>query len=243
MNPFYLLFLLGIISLIALSAWMGYLWRSSQKKLRQTQEKLELLQSSVEPMKLENLQAKLNPHLFKNILNSIQSHAFQTYQSLDQLGNVLDYILYESNRGLVSPKEEIQFAQSLIEINKVKLSPLFELQVKVKVDESDPVYTQRCIAPLVLVDLIENAFKHTDLQNQDSFIRIHLSWGKDGLALMVSNKISSRSPLKKPHSGIGSQTLEQRLDILHPGAYKLKKFQEDDKFIAQLTIQPHGKKA
>ncbi|WP_449398940.1 histidine kinase [Chryseobacterium wanjuense] len=67
----------------------------------------------------------MNPHLFKNILNSVQSHAYQTYMSLDKLANVLDYILYESNNKFVSPKEELNFALSLIEINKIKVNPLF----------------------------------------------------------------------------------------------------------------------
>lgn len=210
------------------------------KELERTKAKLNSLQREVTPIQLENLQAKLNPHLFKNVLNSIQSHAFQTYQSLDKLANVLDYILYESNRGSVTPEQEIQFALNLIEINKVKLSPLFELQVKVKIEE-DEGYRQRSIAPMILVDLIENAFKHTDLQNQDSFIRIHLAWNQGTLSLLVSNKISQKSPLKKPQSGIGSHTLEQRLAILHPERHSLKRYTEEEKFIAHLIIQPHGK--
>lgn len=210
------------------------------KELEQIKAKFNSLQLEVEPIQLENLQAKLNPHLFKNVLNSIQSHAFQTYQSLDKLANVLDYILYESNRGPVTPEQEIQFALNLIEINKVKLSPLFELQVKVKIEE-DEGYHQKSIAPMILVDLIENAFKHTDLQSQDSFIRIHLAWNQGTLSLLVSNKVSQKSPIKKPQSGIGSHTLEQRLEILQPGRHSLKRYTEEDKFIAHLILQPHGK--
>ena len=123
-------------------------------------------------MQLEKLESKLNPHLFKNILNSIQSHAYQTYFALDKLANVLDYILYDSRKKYVTPKEEIEFALNLIEINKIKISPLFELKVKTKINESEQLYEQKLLTPLISIDLIENAFKHADLQSPDAFISI-----------------------------------------------------------------------
>src|SRR5690606_33721530 len=52
---------------------------------------------------------RLNPHLLKNSLNGILSHAYQTYYTMDKLAMVLDYVLYESETELVSPKAEIEF--------------------------------------------------------------------------------------------------------------------------------------
>ena len=118
------------------------------KKTKETESKFYTLEAKVNTLQLETLESRLDPHLFKNILNSIQSHAYQTYFALDKLGNVLDYILYESKNRLVTPKEEIEFALNLIEINKIKVSPLFELKVKTKIDEADPLYQQRLLAPL-----------------------------------------------------------------------------------------------
>ena len=103
-------------------------------------ERLSQMEQTTGSLKLESLESKLSPHLFKNILNSIQSHAYQTYFALDKLANVLDYILYESRQKFVSPKEEIDFALNLIEINKIKLSPLFELASKPRLKR-----TIRCI--------------------------------------------------------------------------------------------------
>ncbi|MCH5688587.1 histidine kinase [Niabella sp. W65] len=155
------------------------------------------VEGRVNSLQLETLESRLNPHLFKNILNSIQSHAYQTYFALDKLGNVLDYILYESRRKLVTLKEEIEFALSLIEINKIKISPLFELKVKTKINESEPLYKQRILAPLISIDLIENAFKHADLQSADAFISIIFEFRDDHFYLTVSNKISSKKPIEK----------------------------------------------
>jgi len=187
-------------------------------------------------LQLNALESKLDPHLFKNILNSIQSHAFQTYFALDKLANVLDYILYESRKKFVTPEEEIRFAKSLIEINKIKLSPLFDLRIKSKINETEPLYTQKLLAPLVSVDLIENAFKHADLQNPEAFIDVVFEFKDNYYSLTVSNRISSKTALKKERSGFGTQTLEQRLELLYDTTYKLDRFVEGDVYIAHLKI-------
>jgi LytS/YehU family sensor histidine kinase len=225
----------GLI-LLAIIAYLLTRLLHAQQKTAEAESKLQKLEGKINNLQLETLEAKLNPHLFKNVLNSIQSHAYQTYFALDKLSNVLDYILYESKKRLVSPKEEIEFALNLIEINKIKVSPLFDLKVKTKIDETDAIYEKRLLAPLISIDLIENAFKHADLQKPDAFISIVFEI-KDGIFyLTVSNKISEKLPFKKENSGIGSDTLEQRLRIIYQGNYTLDRFTENDVYIAHLKI-------
>ena len=209
--------------------------RSERKKL-EIETQFRELETKMNTIQLDNIESKLNPHLFKNILNSIQAHAYQTYFAIDKLANVLDYILYDSHKKYVTPKEEIDFAMSLIEINKIKLSPLFELKIKLKIHENEPLYTQTVMAPLVSIELIENAFKHADLQSPDAFISVTFSFIDSIFSLTVANKISARQPLKKEHSGIGEKSMEQRLKIIYGENYKLEKFVEDNCYIAHLKI-------
>lgn len=230
---------LGIIFLISMSIAIFILFLKLKKAKSQRQEfeeKYNSLELKVNGLKLETLESKLNPHLFKNILNSIQSHAYQTYHALDKLANVLDYILYESQKKFVSPKEEIEFALNLIEINKIKVSPLFELKVKTKIKEGEMLYEQDILAPMISIDLIENAFKHADLKSPDAFISIVFEFKESSFYLTVSNKISDHKTLKKDNSGLGSNTLEQRLKIIYNNNFKLDKFIEDDVYIAHLKI-------
>jgi len=208
----------------------------SEKKKSEIENQLKELESKLDNIQLETIESKLNPHLFKNILNSIQAHAYQTYFAIDKLANVLDYILYDSHKKYVTPKEEIDFAMSLIEINKIKLSPLFELKVKLKIHENEPLYTQPVLAPLVSMELIENAFKHADLQSPDAFISVTYSFIDSIFSLTVANKISAKEPMKKDHSGIGEKSMEQRLKIIYAENYKLEKFVEDNCYIAHLKI-------
>jgi len=219
-------------------AWMAVYWvRREKESKRELEERYALLERKWNAVELETIHYKLNPHLFKNTLNAIQSHAYQTYYALDKLANVLDYILYESENAFVTLKEEVEFAMSLIEINRLKVSPLFDLRVKRQIDDGHPLYDQKLIAPLITIDLIENAFKHADLQNADAFIAIVFELKDDSFALTVSNKISGKPPLKKERSGFGKESLKKRLDILYKGNYTLDQFVEENVYISHLKIQ------
>lgn len=229
--------LLGaVLIFIILFTYLIVRLSNSEKKKKAVESKFQELENRVNALQLEKLESKLNPHLFKNILNSIQSHAYQTYFALDKLANVLDYILYDSRKKYVTPKEEIEFALNLIEINKIKLSPLFELKIKTKVNESEPLYEQNLLTPLISIDLIENAFKHADLQSSDAFISIVFELKDDVFCLTVANKISAKTPMKKENSGIGSELLEHRLKIIYKNNFKLDKFIEGDVYISHLKI-------
>lgn len=214
-----------------------WLKNAELKKIKEnSQQQLAELEARLNTFELRNIDSTLNPHLFKNILNSIQSHAYQTYYAIDKLSNVLDYFLYESRKKFVSPKDEIEFTKNLIEINKIKLSPLFELNLKYKIDETDPVFIRDVMAPLISIDLIENAFKHADLQSADAFISILVELKNSVFTITVSNKISNQKFLKKEKSGIGSQSLETRLNILYKGRYKLERKIENTVYSAQLKL-------
>jgi LytS/YehU family sensor histidine kinase len=210
--------------------------RSIKKRLTVQSETIRKLQEQ-QREKLEFVESALNPHLFKNILNSIQSHAYQTYFALDKLANVLDYILYESRRDLVTPKDEINFVHNLIEINKIKVSPLFDLQIKSKINVDDKSYLQLVMAPLITIDLIENAFKHADIQSSDSFIKIIIELQEGIFSMTVANKVSEKPPLPKQRTGIGIKTLDQRLQLIYGAHASIDRVHKEDQYIAQLKIR------
>ena len=234
----YLIFI-GVFAIFFFLTVGIYLF-AQNKKFRQRNIKLaeanKIIEQRLNEVQLEHIGTKLNPHLFKNILNSVQSHAYQTYISLDKLANVLDYILYESNNKFVSPKEELNFALSLIEINKIKVNPLFDFRIRSKINKSDALYEEKVFAPLISVDLIENAFKHTDFLAQDSFISIQMELEDRIFLMRVSNKASLKNILEKEKSGFGSQSLDQRLKMIYNNYYQLTKSSKNGIFTAELKI-------
>lgn len=240
-----MLILIVILSVLLLGAILFGLMQSL--KLReQARQNTELAQrnqelnSTIHSSELKEVRYKLNPHLFKNALNSIQSHAYQTHYAMDKLSGVLDYILYESDHPLVSLQEEMDFAANFIEINRIKVSPLFDLRIRNTIGKDDPALAELQILPLITVDLIENAFKHTDFQKSDSFISISFQLEKGLFQLDVTNRISEKEPLRKKNGGLGLRNLEERLQIGYPDQYKLVTQAEGNVFYAQLQLQLHG---
>ncbi|TDW97500.1 sensor histidine kinase [Dinghuibacter silviterrae] len=231
-----LLLILGLVIALQFVIIMIQHQRMKQALMDHHSGKQDLV-DKVRSLELETMKARLNPHLFKNALNAIQSHAYQTYYALDKLSNVLDFILYESERPFVTLKEEVEFALSLIEINRLKVSPLFDLQVKNRIDTASPLYTREWIAPLISIDLIENAFKHADLQREGAFIAILFELKGDRFTLTVSNKVSAGEPLKKEKSGVGRATLQTRLAALYPGRHHLEQFMQEEVYTAKLDLQ------
>lgn len=236
-NWFWAFLILLLMVLLGLIVFLWYKLQKSRKLQSKIEEQFETLELKVNHLRLETLEAKLNPHLFKNILNSIQSHAYQAYYTIDKLSNVLNYILYETQKKSVSLKEEVEFSKDLIEINKVKLSPLFDLRVKVNIDEEDNLYEKNLIAPLISVDLIENAFKHTDIQHSEAFISIVFELKNGVFLLSVSNRISEKQKLLKQKSGLGLQNLEERLKLIYRENFKLDNFVENNIHISVLKIK------
>jgi LytS/YehU family sensor histidine kinase len=190
----------------------------------------------IHSLELENSKFRLNPHLFKNTLNSIQSYAFRTYQVLEKLGGVLDYILYDSNVSYISIKEELEFAQNFIELNKIKLSPIFDIRVRMIVNEANPFYNEALIAPLISAYFIENAFKHGDFQRKDAFISIMFELKEDEFDLTVSNTIN-KSPMFSSKGGIGKENMKKRLEILYGNSCRLNYSVENDIHTAHLKIK------
>lgn len=239
-----MLFAVIILSIVFLAALL-YILLLSMKLRELTKQHADLsernqeLNAMMHSSELKALRYKLNPHLFKNALNSIQSHAYQTYYSMDKLSGVLDYILYDSDQPLVSLQEEMDFAANFIEINRLKLSPLFDLRVRNAIEKSSADWSDLKIMPLVTVDLIENAFKHTDFQKTESFISISFQLEKGWFQLEVSNRVSEKPPLRKKNSGLGLKNLEERLNIAYPDRHKLLVVSEGSVFRTQLKLQLH----
>ncbi len=151
-------------------------------------------------------------------------------------GRVADFILYESDRPFVTLKEELELGLGLVEINRMKVSPLFELRVKNKIDASSPLYTRELVAPMITIGLIGNAFKDADLQREGSFISIVFELQGDRFSLTVSNKAGTRAPQRREYDSARRANLQARLSALYPERHKLEQSQRDDIHTAKLEL-------
>lgn len=172
---------------------------------------------------LKTLKDKLNPHFLFNALNNIYSLAAidsdKTQSAIDSLSKLLRYVLYE-NDDMVPLSGEIKFTNSYIELMALRLDPArTALNVNIDIDSEDNLK----VAPLMMMTLIENAFKHGVSSHEQSSIDIdiHSVDAESGnrIRCEVSNGLFPKDARDKSGSGIGIENLRNRLEIIYPGQY------------------------
>jgi hypothetical protein len=188
---------------------------------------------------LNFLKGQIHPHFLFNTLNNLYSLTIQMSPKspfiVMGLSDILRYMLYECNTDSIALKREIELIESYIALEKIRYDNRLELNLSISgsVDDIE-------IAPLLMLPLVENAFKHgVGEKVGDAWINIDLKLKSNILKLKISNSkpefFSDNS--EKNKGNIGLANLKKRLEILYPNAYDLKLFDEQDMFLAVLEIQ------
>jgi LytS/YehU family sensor histidine kinase len=142
------------------SLFFLYRYRLIQKeKLMLLENKAQLLEKEKVIVMYESLKQQLNPHFLFNSLTSL-SGLIETNQQvagnfLEQMSGIYRYILKNGDNETVSLKDEIEFVQLYINLQRTRFKN--GLQVNVNVPDE---YLHYKIAPVTLQNLIENAIKH-----------------------------------------------------------------------------------
>jgi LytS/YehU family sensor histidine kinase len=90
------------------------------------------------------------------------------------------------------------------------------------------------IIPFVLITIVENAFKHGDLQKAEFPIDVKLNIEHDRLFFYCRNK--KKSGPKEISTGLGLDNIRNRLDFAYGINYKLIIKDEADFYTTELTI-------
>lgn len=185
---------------------------------------------------LKLLQDQINPHLMFNVLNHIhilmQSNVELASTLLLKFSDILRYQLYECNHKMVLLNREIQYLQDFIAIEQIRWGDELEVNCTWNIPNK---HLQ--IAPLMLVPLIENAFKHVSrLPHTKGFITIVCTEENSVLQLDVVNSFSSKYKTVQKNGGIGIANVKERLAMQYADRHQLHLGQEDNTFTAYLSI-------
>lgn len=202
-------------------------------------------QKEKEMIRLENdkletevkfLKSQINPHFLFNILNNIYAltviKSDKAPDSLLHLSDMLRYMLYDSNEGKVPLKKEITYLKNYINLKLLKDSR--GMDVTVDLDESQP---NLLVAPLLFIPFIENAFKHSKVEDlKNGHIKISLQTADKGLEFKVENSIPKNKFTKDKVGGIGLPNIQQRLELLYPNQHTLDIQQNEHSFSVFLKL-------
>ncbi len=182
------------------------------------------------------LKNQLNPHFLFNTLNNISSlvvfDAERAQESISRLSDLLRYAMYESAKPTVSLHMEVEFIKDYISLMSLRCNDRTTVTTQFEVDSPSAQ-----IAPLLLVSLIENAFKHGISSNRPSEISISLVERDGMLTFVCTNTNHAKGAGDNSGSGIGLANMRRRLDLLYGTRYEWNQNADDNKFNISIKIQ------
>ncbi len=207
--------------------------------------KNEKLRNEIAKEKLKTelnfLKSQINPHFLFNTLNNLYSIS-QKHQvdelsmGINELSNLMRYMLYESNADFVSLKKEVKYIESFIEIQQLRHDEEDELIINF---EKKGDFSKAVIAPMILLPFVENAFKHGFSLNESSVINLGLETSDSGIFFKVRNRAFKHHKFADKTSGIGLENVTRRLNLIYPNKHTLRILEEDENFIVELNIRPN----
>jgi LytS/YehU family sensor histidine kinase len=93
------------------------------------------------------------------------------------------------------------------------------------------------IEPMLLIPMVENAFKHGVSTGNNQFISVDLTIKNHILSLTVKNSFVNGDSSKDSNSGIGLNNLRSRLNLLYPQRHMITIEEHSKVFSANLTIK------
>ena len=182
---------------------------------------------------LKLLKTQLNPHFLFNTLNNIYSLSIcnspVTSTSVGRLSEILDYLLYRCESPYVPLAGEINLLNNYIGLEKLRYDERLKVDFDCRV--SEPVK----IAPMILLSILENAFKHGAGNDAgEPVIRIDLQASRETLAFTVVNTVEPGGTTIA--GNIGLSNLTRQLDLLYPKKHALGISQTEKLFTVSLKL-------
>lgn len=203
----------------------------------QAQSQLEMLEKERVKNELDYLKAQINPHALFNSLNTIYGHIEKNNQvarnTLLQFSELLRYQLYDCSEEKVSLEKEIGYLKNFISFHRLRKDEA--LLVSLEIGDMEPALQ---IAPLLLVVLVENAFKFVgNSSDKENKICIHISAVGKLLDCSICNtKEFHQADPDNKSKGIGVANLKRRLELLYKSKYEYRIVNETNVYKSFLTI-------
>ena len=233
-NFFFILILLylvvGVVSSISI---LNHNFTTTSRN-KELQNKILATQLQLKDQELHYLKSQIHPHFLFNTLNTIYGLSIkqskQTPETILRLSNLLDYILYQVNKPRVRLNEEVQHIKEYIELEKIR----FEDSLRV-VFRSDNIPGDAEIAPMLLIPLVENAFKHGSIINGYLSVEVNISFNEERMDFTVSNTFIGENNENRD-GGLGIDNIIKRLELHYRDNYKFEKEIKDKRYNACLSI-------
>ena len=185
------------------------------------QRKLGELAKEKAETELSFLRSQINPHFLFNSLNTIyfqvDKNNTEARQTLLRFSDMLRYQLYDCNESKISIEKELGYLQDYIKLQQLRKDNNYEINWK-----AGEEIKNFSITPLLLIPLVENAFKHIS-HNSDktNFIKLDLARSNGCFIFSIENSKEDGVKNTEPQGGIGLNNVKRRLELEYPGKHEL----------------------
>ncbi|SNY95470.1 Histidine kinase [Flagellimonas pacifica] len=209
-------------------------WLREHSKLHE----LEKRQLTTE---LKFLRSQVSPHFFFNTLNNVYSLTLEKSNKAPEvilkLSELMRYLLYATRKRKQDLKSEIDCIQNYIDLERIRFDDSLQIDIGISGDMEN-----KTIAPMLLVPLIENCFKHGATKSiGEIHIAIDINVTDDYMYFNVSNTVPKKEVEGKVATrggGIGLSNVKKRLELGYtPEDYELSIFEKDNMFHVNLKLK------
>lgn len=207
------------------------------------EQKLLEIEKEKVSTELNFLRSQVNPHFLFNIMNTIYFQIDKVNSdarlSVEKFSEMLRYQLYECTTDLIPITKELHYIRNYVAIQTLRMEKGSDVRLAIGEGMSD-----FSIAPLLILPIVENAFKHVSNFKEPQKNKIHLTIenpDKKNLFVKVINTYDSLDSQKHlmETGGLGIQNVRRRLELLYPGRHELHIGKEQDTFHTILKLQYH----
>lgn len=192
---------------------------------------------------LTALKAQLNPYFLFNALNNLYGLAMNKSDFAPsyvlKLGELMRYVVHDSQASRVSLRKELGFVRNYFDLEKARAAGRLVTVIEIGEGVED-----RKIAPLLLLPLVENAFKYgTTLQTAEAKVEFHAQMAADDrLEIRICNNRDPAeiSPVEVGFvgapGGVGLANVRRRLELLYPDRHQLQIRDQGSRFEVSLRL-------
>ncbi len=183
---------------------------------------------------LAAIKYQINPHFLFNSLSFIYTKTIKSSpdaaHAVSLLSEIMSYALDDSGEfGMIPLAMEVAQMKRVIEMNQIR----FDHTLKIRYDED--IATNNAPLPIfTLVTLVENAFKHGDLNDEKHPVTIELKVSLNKIYFLLSNK-KKKGP-KEPSKGIGLSNVRQRLQMIYGIKHSFTIKEDENYYLSEITI-------
>lgn len=212
---------------------LGYSIQSSYEKSEKLMQEIVWEQNERRKSELDALQSQINPHFLYNALDSITwmiegERNDEAAFMISQLAKLFRISLSKGHT-IISVKDELQHAQSYMNIQRVRYKDAFSVTFDV-----EPELEKYCAVKLTLQPILENAINY-GVDPMDDCGEIRVCVRKEGELLVLSAEdngigmseeevellLTDNNRVPKHGSGVGLINIHNRLQILFGKEYGL----------------------